>query len=97
MTEDEKIELGGFCASLLSSPDFNRVISEFDKSYCAEMLATKPGDRDQRENIYHTWNGAKTFIGFLGDLVTTAKQLAEANEAHVDDDTADLYEDDDYR
>lgn len=92
MTEDEKIELGGFCGSLLTHPHFNLLCEQFEKSYCQELLGTKPDQAAERERIYATYNGAKTFISFLGSVFHEAKAIAEANDplADAEDEPKDI-------
>lgn len=92
MTEDEKIELGGFCGSLLTHPHFNVVVEQFEKTYCNDLLNTKHAQAAEREHIYATYNGAKTFIAYMGALFHEAKAIAEANDplADAEDEPKDI-------
>jgi hypothetical protein len=96
VTEDERIELGAFCGGLLSHPSFNVVCSEFEKTYCNDLLNTRPDQKSERESIYATYQGAKTFIGFMGSLYQHAKALGEANDPPADELAEDEPQDDDY-
>lgn len=91
LTENERIELGAFCGGLLADPQFTILCEQFEKSYCHQLLATKPDQSSERERIYATYNGAQTFIGFINSIFQQAEALSKANDPEL----ADEYEGDD--
>jgi hypothetical protein len=82
MDHDTTIEVGTFCSEVLTNPRFLRVVEEFEKTTCAELLSTKPGQAKEREDIYATFQGAQQFISFMQQFVIEAGKLRD--EAAVD-------------
>lgn len=69
MTEDEYEVVGVYVEEMLAHPWFNRAWQEFETSACHDLLSTKTGDVSERENIWSTFEGAKTFLTFLAGIV----------------------------
>lgn len=75
MDHDTTIEVGTFCEEVLTNPHFLRVVEEFEKTTCQELLSTKPGQSKDREDIYATFQGAQQFISFMQQFVVEAGKL----------------------
>ena len=68
-------------AVVSNHPDLEAEVTAFGVPY-HHIPVTPDGkaQAEERERIYATFNGGKTFIGFMGTLFQTAKALAEAND-----------------
>lgn len=93
MTEDELLELGGWTAALLSSPQFSRICQTFETDCVHMMLGTKPDANTEREELYSRINGVRAFLGFMADFAKQAHQIDEANKPKPEDiDTQEVHD-----
>lgn len=86
MTDQEIIELGEFCETLLVHPKFNEAVSLFEISTVQAILSTKPPDADERQRLYLQHNGTKEFIGFLQEFVVQRHKLTDETPPDTTDD-----------
>lgn len=80
MDHDTTIEVGAFCELVLASDHFNCMWREFEKTSCHDLLNTKPEDAAGRENIFATFNGARTLLNYMAQLAKTAHELQQPAE-----------------
>ena len=84
LTPEETVELGIWCQDLLQHPYFNRLAAEYQNSVAMALLATKPEQKEVREQEYMKLQGAVAFTGFLAAVVKEAHDLTSPVEV-VDD------------
>ena len=53
----------------MSSPLFSEMVTAVRSDLKDAMLATKPGEFDQRENLYHEFNALERLMGKLNAYV----------------------------
>ena len=75
MTEEEIVYLGSWAHTLLTSPEFNRLLNEFDRSTVEMMLTTKPQDKEERERIFGVVHGMREFIAFMQNFVVEKDRI----------------------
>lgn len=87
MNDNEVMELGGYCETLLSSPSFQHIAMRFEQELVDEILINKPDDQTQRDRISRV-QGFREFITFLGLTVQRQSELygaADKPPDHSDD------------
>jgi hypothetical protein len=99
MTEDEIMELGGYSASIMSSPQFATIISQYETSLANGFLSSKPADQAERERIYARYSALHEFLGFMADIVKRSAEIQEEfapQQDDIDDPSVhDIYRSDD--
>lgn len=65
MTDAELLATGGLCQALLVDQNFKTVITAFELSLAADMLATKADDGKKREQLYSSLWGARELLAFM--------------------------------
>lgn len=94
---DKIITFGSAGEAILTNPVFNEILQAWDESTIQAMLATKPEQRREREQLYATISATKEFLGFIQKFVQEMHALQEAPDelAQVDDPAVhDIYKED---
>lgn len=84
MTDAELIELGGYCEHTLSAPQFNTIVQLFEATTAKEILSTALDAKEQREALYHHFNGLKAFLSHMLTLAQ-ASNLAQAEQKSIEE------------
>lgn len=93
MTLDEEIviALGEFSLNLLRDPKFKVLNDLFEQQVAADVLSTKPEEKQKREYLYATLQGGRAFMGQLQlfaekyTQLTSTTQVEDAIEDDIDD------------
>jgi hypothetical protein len=80
MTENDIIQNGADAETLLADAAFNRLFELTQTHLANQILATAATDLQTREQLYFTYQGLRTFVGTLGQMVS-AKDNALAMRA----------------
>lgn len=94
MDHDKIIDLGNAAEVILTNPLFNEMCEQFELTTVHEMVQTKPSQSTEREAIYATLVGARSFLGFIQNFVQERnKILKPQNEAPTAEDAEvfDIY------
>lgn len=65
MTDQELLATGELCAALLIDQNFKTVVTMFEQSIAADMLATKAADSKKREDLYASLWGSRELLAFM--------------------------------
>lgn len=86
MDNDTLVTVGTFCEEVLRHPAFEIVCSEFERSTCSQILATKPDHSRTRESVYQTFLGAQAFLALMKDFIRAKEQIVNpAADEYPDD------------
>lgn len=86
MNDNEVMELGGYCETLLSSPSFQHIAMRFEQQLVDEILVNRPDDQTQRDRISRT-QGFREFLAYLGRTVQRRSEIV--SEADIPPDHSD--------
>lgn len=89
MNDDLILELGGFCTELLGSEAFKALTQLYSQQCAADILKTKPSDKDDRERKYLSYLGFEDFLALARHFADTYAKINEqhtAVESTTDDD-----------
>jgi hypothetical protein len=87
MNDNEVMELGGYCETLLSSPSFQHIAMRFEQELVDEILVNKPDDQTQRDRISRV-QGFREFLAYIGRAVQRRSEIVTASDTppdHSDD------------
>lgn len=92
LSDDEKIVLGTFCETVLSSGAFNTITNQYEQSTVQQLLTTKPTDRGRRDELYFSIRGVRDLLSLMSSYVAEKDRLllidqpTEPSEDDVEDD-----------
>jgi predicted N-acyltransferase len=92
MTEEEFIELGDFIEGLNGQPSFSALVTLFETQCVHNVLNTAPHEKQKREQAYFTFEGFRTFQGFMNAIVEERDTILKANQEPSSDDDAPYQE-----
>lgn len=93
MNDDLIADLGGFCLELLGDQRFQALQQLFDQQCAADILGTKPDNKEARERIYHEHNGIASFLGLMGKFAEAFDKLtAPPPTVHYEDDDPSVHD-----
>lgn len=73
MEEQEQLRIGSYCHELLEDPRFNELVSVVELSLSQEILTSE--DAGDREGIYYTYQGLKSFLDICKQFVQVKDQI----------------------
>lgn len=93
MTEEQRVMVGQFCDELLAHPLWQLLNYEFEQDTVADLLNTIPPAHSEREGIYFTYNGYRSFVAHMKALVRAKNQILEQRDLEALSDTDEPTED----
>jgi len=91
MTDAELLATGELCAALLIDQNFKSVVLQYELSIAADMLATKAGDKDKREELYASLWGARGLLEFMQLNADAAATIKSPKNPDQDPGTTDYH------
>jgi hypothetical protein len=91
MTDAELLETGELCEALLVNHNFKSIVVQYELSIAADMLATKPGDKARREELYASLWGARGLLEFMQLNVNAAATIKTPKNPDQDPGTTDYH------
>lgn len=91
-TEQDVIDLGDFCKSILASDAFNSLYHEFKEDHFNLLLSTQPHEAKKREGIYAEMSALQTFLGLMQGYVARRDEIIKSEDQPsipVEDDVDD--------
>lgn len=94
MEEELILRLGAFSTMLQASDEFKNLNLLFEQQIAVDVLNTKPTDAAERERLYATLQGARSFqihiAGFANDYAIA--NTPEVVDQNLDDDNPDVHD-----
>ncbi len=75
MTDEEIVELGHYCSSLLEQPSFIVLQKQFELQTVNHFLNTEPHESKKREGIYASFSGVRDFLGNMRAIIDEAQKI----------------------
>lgn len=97
-TQQEILELGEYCETLMRQDFFNQLCAEFEDQTVRHMLQTLPHETEKREDIYASMRGHQDFLGLLMSYVEAANNIKTSDDDQdIDSDPSTIEGQIDYR
>lgn len=85
MTDEDFLELGAFIEALRDNASFSALAALFETQCVQNILNTSPHEKAKREQAYYTFEGFRSFLGFLATIKERHDELLNPQGLSFDD------------